>query len=317
MTGRPAVKVLLHYNAGPQLDAVLAAETRDGLRATWTPEGDDAAWFAALAETDVLLHVLEPVTAAAMDAAPRLRLIQKLGVGVNTIDLDAARERGVAVANLPGANAVAVAEHTLALLLAVLRRIPAFDREVRAARGWPLDADIPEGLGEVAGKTVGLIGYGAIAQRFGHYVEAMGATVVHHRRSGEAPSMPLDDLLTASDIVSIHVPLTDETRNLLDTDRLGSMKRGAVLLNTGRGGVVDEEALAALLASGHLRGAGIDVFAAEPLETETSPLVGLSNVVLTPHVAWLTMDTVVRCVRLGIANARRLAAGEAIEHRVV
>jgi len=311
------VKVLLHYNAGPQLEAVLAAESTGGIAATWTPEGDRERWFAALADTDVLLHVLEPVTAAAMDAAPGLRLIQKLGVGVNTIDLEAARERGIAVANLPESNAIAVAEHALALLLAVLRRIPAFDREVRAGEGWPLSPEVPEMLGEVAGKTVGLVGYGAIARRFGRYVEALGATVVHHRRSPDSDSWPLERLLAESDVVSIHLPATDETRNLLDAGRLGLMKPGAVLLNTGRGGIVDEHALAALLESGHLRGAAIDVFAEEPLDVATSPLVGRANVVLSPHVAWLTLDTIVRCVRLGVANARRLGDGVPIEHRVV
>jgi phosphoglycerate dehydrogenase-like enzyme len=129
--------------------------------------------------------------------------------------------------------------------------------------------------------------------------------------------MALDELLATSDVVSVHVPLTDETRGMLDGERLASMKPGAVLVNTGRGGVVDEQALAALLASGHLRGAGVDVFADEPIDTATSPLVGLPNVVLTPHVGWLTMDTVVRCVRLGVANARRLVAGDELEHRVI
>lgn len=311
------MKVLLHYNVGPRLQPVLDNESHDGIAVTSTPEGNDAAWLAAMADTEVLLHVLEPVTAEVMDSGPHLRLIQKLGVGVNTIDLDAARARGIAVANMPGANAIAVAEHALGLLLAVLRRIPAFDRETRDGRGWPVAPDVPDGLGEVAGKTVGLIGYGAIAQRFGSYVAALGATVVHHRRSAADGSLPLDDVLTSADIVSVHLPLTDETRNLLGAEQLARMKPGAVLVNTGRGGIVDETALAALVKSGHLAGAGIDVFASEPIDVASSPLVGLPNVVLTPHVAWLTGDTIARCVRLGVANARRLAAGEPIENRVV
>lgn len=310
------VNVLLHYNAGPRLQAVLDAESVEGARVTWTPEGDDEAWFRAMATTETLLHVLEPVTAAAMDAAPNLRLIQKLGVGVNTIDLEAARQRGIAVANLPGSNAIAVAEHTLGLLLAVLRRVPSFDREVRAGAGWPLAADIPDGLGEVAGRVVGLVGYGAIAQRFGTYVAAMGATVLHHRRTDAPDSVPLDEMLAVADVVSVHLPLTDETRNLLDARKLGLMRPGAILLNTGRGGVVDEAALAERLRSGHLAGAGIDVFEQEPIDVTTSPLVGLSNVVLSPHVAWLTADTLARSIRLGVANARLVARGHEPEHRV-
>jgi phosphoglycerate dehydrogenase-like enzyme len=310
------VNVLLHYNAGPRLRAVLDEESTDGVRVSWTPEGDDDAWFRAMATAETLLHVLEPVTAEAMDAAPNLQLIQKLGVGVNTIDLDAARARGIAVANLPGSNAIAVAEHTLGLLLAVRRRVPAFDREVRAGTGWPLAAEIPDGLGEVAGRVVGLVGYGAIAQRFGSYVAAMGATVVHHRRSEGPDSVSLDELLGVADVVSVHLPLTDETRNLLDARRLGLMRPGAVLLNTGRGGVVDERALADLLRTGHLAGAGIDVFEQEPIDIATNPLVGLDNVVLSPHVAWLTADTLARSIRLGVANARLVARGQEPEHRV-
>lgn len=311
------MKVLLHYNVGPRLQRVLDDESRDGLAVVATPEGDAGALLDAIADADVLLHVLEPVTAAVIAAAPRLGLIQKLGVGVNTIDLDAARARGVAVANLPGSNAIAVAEHTLGLLLAVLRRLPAFDRETRAGSGWPLAPDVPDRLGEIAGTTIGLVGFGAIAQRFAGYARALGAEVIHHRRSGGADSLPLDALLATADVVSVHLPLTDETRGLLDARRLAMMKPGAVLVNTGRGGIVDEAALADLLRSGHLAGAGLDVFATEPIEVTTSPLVDLPNVVLTPHVAWLTGDTLARCLRLGVANARRLAAGEPIDNRVV
>lgn len=311
------MKVLLHYNVGPRLQRVLDDESRRGIVVTATPEGDTSALLRAIADAEVLLHVLEPVTAAVIAAAPRLALIQKLGVGVNTIDLEAARARGVAVANLPGSNAIAVAEHTLALLLAVLRRVPTFDQETRSGTGWPLAPDVPDRLGEIAGKTVGLVGFGAIAQRFAGYARALGADVVHHRRSGVDDSLPLDTLLATADVVSVHLPLTDETRGLLDARRLGLMKPGALLVNTGRGGIVDEAALASLLHSGHLGGAGLDVFATEPIDPAVSPLVGLPNVVLTPHVAWLTGDTLARCVRLGVANARRLAAGEPLEHRVV
>lgn len=307
--------MLLHYHAGPRLRAELEALSTDGIELSWAPEGDETALFAALPEAEALLHVLEPVTAERMDRAPKLKLIQKLGVGVNTIDLDAARQRGIAVANLPGVNATAVAEMTLGLLLAVLRRIPTLDRDTRDGTGWS-DPPDPEDLGEVAGRTVGLVGYGDIARRFGTIVEAMGATVVHHRREPDGASLPLDDLLATADIVSVHLPLSDETRDLLNADRLGRMKRGSILLNTGRGGIVDESALADLLQSGHLAGAGVDVFASEPVSI-TSPLLMLDNVVVTPHVAWLTADTLLTCVRLAVENCRRIASGEAPSNRVV
>jgi phosphoglycerate dehydrogenase-like enzyme len=302
--------VLLHYGAGPRLQERLAALSDGAVQLTWTPEGDDASLHRELADTDALLHVLEPVTSATMDAAPRLRLIHKLGTGVNTIDLAAARQRGIVVANLPGANAPAVAEHALALMLAVLRRIPRFDADVRAGRGWPLDPLVPESLGELAGRTVGLVGYGAIARRLETILVAIGARVVHHRRDPTAAGwLPLDELLNVADVVSIHVPLTDDTRDLIGADRLASMRPGAVLINTGRGGVVDEAALVVALRGGRLAGAGLDVFADEPLPPG-SPLLALPDVVLTPHVAWLTFDTMVRCIELAVANCHRLHRDE-------
>jgi phosphoglycerate dehydrogenase-like enzyme len=311
------MRAVLHYTAGPRLRALLAELSHDGVEVSWSPEGDDDALAAALPDAEAILHVLEPITAGVIAAAPRLRFIQKLGAGVNTIDLDAARARGVIVANLPGANAPAVAEMAVALMLAVLRRLPSFDRETRAGSGWPLDPSVPERLGEVGGKVVGLVGYGSIARRVGAMVEAMGATVVHHRRHGAASGcLRLDELLATSDIVSVHVPLTDDTSLLLDARRLGLMKPTAVLVNTSRGGVVDQPALTEALAAGRLAGAGLDVFSVEPIDP-ADPLLRLGNVVVSPHVAWLTADTLERCVRLGVENCRRLQRGEAVEHRVV
>lgn len=311
------MRALLHYTAGERLRGLLADLSGDGLELAWSPEGDGDALAAALPGTEAILHVLEPITADVIASAPDLRFIQKLGAGVNTIDLDAARARGVIVANLPGVNAPAVAEMAIALMLAVLRRVPAFDRETRDGAGWPLDPSVPERLGEVGGKTVGLVGHGSIALRVGAIAEAMSATVVHHARTpGEQGWMPLDDLLATADIVSLHLPLTDDTELLLDARRLGLMKPAAVLVNTSRGGVVDQAALTAALAEGRLAGAGLDVFAAEPIDP-ADPLLRLPNVVVSPHVAWLTADTLERCIRLGVANCRRLQRGDEVEHRVV
>jgi phosphoglycerate dehydrogenase-like enzyme len=311
------MRAVLHYTAGPRLQALLADLSGDDLTLEWSPEGDAEELTRRLCEADALLHVLEPVTAEVMDASPRLRLVQKLGVGVNTIDLDAARARGIIVTNLPGVNARAVAEMALGLMLAVLRRIPAFDRDVRAGRGWPLDPAVPERLGDIGGRTVGLLGFGATASCLAGMLDAIGARVVHHRRDRSAPGwMALDDLLAASDVVSIHLPLTAETKGLVDAARIARMKPGAVLVNTGRGGIVDEAALADALASGRLAGAGLDVFALEPVDV-ASPLLALDNVVVTPHVAWLTADTLARAVELGAANCRRLLRGEPVAYRVV
>jgi phosphoglycerate dehydrogenase-like enzyme len=264
----------------------------------------------------VLLHVLTPVTPAHFAGAPNLRLVQKLGVGVNTIALDAARAAGVAVCNMPGTNSQAVAEMALSLMFAVLRRSCFFDARMRAGAGWSGDPADHDSVGEIAGRTVGLVGFGHSAQRAAKALDALGARVVytaHHPRDVPYEFLPLERLLAESDIVSLHAPLTDETRNMIDP---AAMKPGAVLINTARGELVDEDKLVAALQSGHLRGAGLDVFAAEPLPSD-HPLLTLPNTVLSPHIAWLTPETLARSLTVAHENCRRLDAGEPLLHQVV
>lgn len=278
---------------------------------------DEAAPLDGVAgEVTALLHVLTPVTADWIASAPKLKLIQKLGVGVNTIALDAARERGVAVCNMPGTNSQAVAEMALSLIMAVLRRTCFFDARTRAGEGWSADPAELDSVGEVAGRTVGLVGFGHSAQRLAPVLAALGARVVYTARSPrDVPYefWPLDRLLAQSDVVSLHMPLTEETRGRIDPL---AMKRGAVLVNTARGELVDEARLVTALGSGHLRGAGLDVFAAEPVPAG-SALLALPNVVLAPHIAWLTPETLVRSLEVARENCRRLAAGEPLLHQVV
>lgn len=311
------MRVLLHYAAGPELDARLAAL---GLDIVVCPEQDDARLHGLLPETDVLWHVLRPFTAEMIAAAPKLLLIQKIGVGVNTIDIDAARARGVAVCNLPGTNARAVAELALLLMLAALRRLTRFDAETRAGRGWVLDPAMQDGLGELGGRTVGLIGYGAVPQALAPVLTALGCRVLYTARTPRAQAAgefrSLDDLLEQADVVSLHVPLTDETANLIDAERLARMKPGAVLVNTARGGLVDQAALTDALRAGRLGAAGLDVFAQEPADAGDE-LFRLHNVVLTPHVGWLTTDTFDRSFSIAAENVRRVASGQDLLHRVV
>ena len=314
-----ALHAVLHHDAGPAVEALLARHRAPWLDLSWTPVRDRAGLPGALASADVLLHVLDPIDDAVMALAPRLRLIQKLGVGVNTIDLDAARRRDIAVANMPGVNTVAAAEHALTLLLAVLRRLPDYHDATRAGRGWLVDPVLGEGCGEVAGRTVGLVGYGAIASRFERALLALDAHVLHTSRAtdGTAAWRTLDELLAASDVVSLHVPLTVETDKLLSADRIARLKPGAILVNTARGGLVDQPALVEALRAGHIAGAGLDVFADEPTTTADAALLALDRVVVTPHVAWLTGETLARCLDVALENCRRLHAGEELLHRVV
>ena len=243
-------------------------------------------------------------------AAPQLKLIQKIGVGVNTIDLEAAKQRRIPVCNLPGTNARAVAELTLGLMLSVLRRIPAFDRALRA--GTWTDTAMQDGVGELGGRTVGLVGFGAIPRILAPILAAMGCTVIYTSRTPAdhpvATYRTLDQLLAEADVVSLHLPLVPETRHVIGTDALGRMKPNAILVNTGRGGLVDPSALVAALASGRIAGAGLDVFEAEPLPPG-DPVLDLPNVVVTPHIAWLTTGTFDRSFALAAENCRRLASG--------
>ena len=315
------MKVVFRFAPGPALERRLAGLSTEGLEVAHCPEsGDQQHFFALLAEAEVLWHVLEPVTAEVLAEAPKLRLIQKIGVGVNTIDLETAQARDIAVCNMPETNSQAVAEMTLALMLAALRRLPTLDRATRRGAGWDLPPSIQDDLGEVGGKTVGLIGYGAVPARLAPVLRALGARLLYTARTPKSEAAAewraLPDLLAESDIVSLHVPLTPETERLIDAAAIARMKPGAVLVNTARGGLVDEPALLAALDDGRLRAAGLDVFADEPAATD-NPLLALDNVVLAPHLAWLTTETLARSLEVAVDNCRRLVEGRELRHRVV
>jgi phosphoglycerate dehydrogenase-like enzyme len=310
------VKVVYHASAGPDLTARLMALA--GLEIAICPEDDDALLAVLLPECEVLWHVLKRCTSEMIAAAPKLRLIQKIGVGVNTIDLQAAKARGIPVCNLPGTNSRAVAELTLALMFSVLRRVPRFDASLRA--GVWTDLSLQDGLGELGGRVVGLVGYGSVPRILAPVLAALGCEVLYTARR-EVPDAAgrfttLDSLLEQSDVVSLHLPLTADAGRLIDRAALGRMKKGSVLINTARGGLVDQPALADALRSGHLGGAGLDVFADEPVAGD-EVLLRLQNVVVTPHVAWITTGTFDRSFDLAAENCRRMAEGKALVHRVV
>ena len=314
------MNVVYHYSAGPGLTRRLAALEREGLSVSVCAMSEHARFAELLPATEALWHLLEPVTADVVAAAPRLRLVQKIGVGVNTIDLEAARRNGIAVCNMPGTNTQAVAEMTLLLMLGALRRISQLDAATRAGRGWQLPADLQDNYGEVCGRTVGLVGYGAVLSRLAPVLRALGARVLFASR-GEKPNAvgerrPLADLLAESDVISLHVPLTPETERLIDAEAIARMKPGAVIVNTARGALIDEAALVDALRAGRIGAAGLDVFEAEPTPPG-SALLALDNVVCTPHLAWLTRETLERSLAVAIENCRRLAAGDELLHRVV
>jgi phosphoglycerate dehydrogenase-like enzyme len=309
------MNVVFHASAGPDLAGRL--RRLPGLNVSVCREEDTETLFRLLPACDVFWHVLQPCTAEIIAAAPRLRLIQKIGVGVNTIDLAAAEQRGIPVCNLPGTNARAVAELTLGLMLSVLRRIPAFDRRLRS--GFWTDTGLQDGIGELGGRTVGLVGFGSIPRILAPILAAMGCSVLYTARNPVSDAVAsyrsLDRLLAEADVVSLHLPLVPATEHVMDAASLALMKPGAILINTGRGGLVDQVALVAALASGRIAGAGLDVFETEP-PPAGDPLLNLSNVVVTPHVGWMTTGTFDRSFALAAENCRRIKSGAPLLHQV-
>lgn len=261
---------------------------------------------------------IDRVDAELVAALPRLRHVASYGVGVNHLDLEACKARGVLVTNTPGVVTEATADMAFGLMLAVARRIAESDRLVRRG-GWT-GIDPAWMLGtEVNGKTLGIVGFGRIGQAVARRATGFAMRVLYSTPRelifNGAEHRTLDALLAESDVVSLHVPLVPATRNLIDRQRIQSMKPGAILVNTARGGVVDEVALAEALSSGHLGGAGLDVFEDEPHVRDA--LVRLENVVLTPHLGSGTRETRAAMSRMVLDEIERVARGGAPLHRVV
>jgi phosphoglycerate dehydrogenase-like enzyme len=271
---------------------------------------------AALAAADFVIVATTPLPSSAIQAAKRLRLIQHQGVGYEKTDVQAAARLGIPVAVCPAGTTVGVAEHTLLLLLAVYRRLALADASLR--RGEWLQWELRPGSHELAGKTLGLVGFGRIGEAVARRAAAFDVSLIacedaaERRRVGEAMGvrfLGLEDLLAAADIVSLHLPLTTETRHMINARSLERMKPTAILVNTARGGLVDEHALVDALRSGSLCGAGLDVFEHEPLAAD-HPLLQLPTVVLTPHISAGTRDALVAKMDACFANIARVARGD-------
>lgn len=305
-----ALRVLAHFRPGDKCRQHVDEES-DWLDVHWVGEDDDDAFYRELPEADVIWHVLRPLSASDLEKAGKLKLVHKLGAGVNTVDVDTATKRGIAVANMPGANAPSVAEATVMLMLATMRRLPALDRATREGRGWPAGTELGDTVRDLGGCTVGLLGYGNIAKRVEQILRAMETNVLHtstQRDEHNTSWVTFNELLAKSDIVSMHLPLTQATERIIDAAALSRMKPGSILVNTSRGGVVDEAALVEALRSGHLAAAGLDVFAEEPVSLD-NPLLALDNVLVSPHVSWYTADTMERYLTAAIRNCRRIKDG--------
>lgn len=263
-----------------------------------------------LADADGAITLLQdPITRRVLEANPNLRIVSNHAVGYNNIDIEAARELGIAVTNTPGVLTEATADLTMALMLAVVRRIVEGDAELRATGRceWePLKL-----LGSsLQGKKLGILGMGRIGTAVAARARAFGMEILGIRRGD-----PLDELLETSDVISIHAPLSRETHHVIDAAALARMKAGAYLINTSRGALVDEDALCDALDSGHLRGAGLDVYEHEP---EVNPrLLSMKNVVILPHIGSATEEARNAMARIAATNVLRYLQGQAPLHRIV
>jgi D-3-phosphoglycerate dehydrogenase len=264
--------------------------------------------FADVAErigsADAVVSGVEIWNDSVFDLAPRLKIIARLGVGLDNVDLDAARARGIDVMNVPGGNAIAVAELALGLTLSVLRKIPAMDTGIRRG-AW--DRFVGQELG---GKAIGMIGFGAVAQTLARRLQGFGVSISAYDPYGNAEvaaelGVRLTDLHSAvsdADVVSVHAPHLPSTHHVVTAGLLATMKPGAVVINTSRGGLIDEAALVAALESGHIAGAGLDVFEVEPVSVD-NPLLSFGTVVATTHAA---ADSVEAYDRIGRATAQAI-----------
>lgn len=256
------------------------------------------------------------ITAEVIAACPGLRYIGLMSTGYNTVDIEAAKRAGIPVCNVPGYTTDAVAQATFALLLEVCNQVGRHSAEVHAGRwgeteDWSFWSDP---LIELSGKTLGIIGFGAIGRAVARIAAAMNMRVVAHSRTETeegralAEYLPLDDLLATADVVSLHCPLTPETRGMINTSAIEKMKPGTILLNTARGALLDDMVVAAALNSGRLRAAGLDVVSVEPI-AENNPLLKAKNCFITPHIAWAAIETRRRLLGIVEQNLRAFVTG--------
>lgn len=266
---------------------------------------------------DILLTNKTILDRPTIEQLPELKYIGVLATGYNVVDIEAARERGIVVTNIPSYSTDSVAQMVFSLLLAITNGVEHYTADNRAGR-WSRNADFcywDTPLTELAGKTFGIVGFGhigskvaAIALAFGMKVLALSSKPADALPAGVKKAKDLDELLRESDVLSLHCPLTPSTRHLINADTLAKMKPSAILINTGRGPLVDESALADALNNGKLRGAGVDVLSCEP-PTIDNPLLYARNCYTTPHLGWATVEARQRLMDIAVANIANFLAG--------
>ena len=260
---------------------------------------------------DAYIAGLDYITADVIEKMPAsVKVISRYGVGVDRVDLEATSKRGIVVTNTPGANSISVAELAFGMMLCAARNIPQLHEAVTASE-WPRS----EGI-ELAGKVLGIVGMGAIGKLLAVRAKAFGMEVMAYdpffdekfAQEHDVKRMDVHELLRSADVISLHVPLNDETRHMVSREVIAEMKKGAIIINTARGGLIDEEAAAEAIRNGHLGGLGLDAFEQEPLVD--SPLKGLPNVIFTPHTGAHTAEAVSKMGMMAVENAIAIVEGQ-------
>ena len=301
---------------------------RSQMPAGWslvTLQGEEmGGWLAQIRDVDLMIVADWAITRETVAAASKLKMVQHQGVGHERIDKEALRTRAIPLALCPAGTTVGVAEHTILLILAVYKQLVVADTKMR--QGTWLQWGLRSTSFELCGKTLGLVGFGRIGQAVAKRAHAFDAKVIYHDRFIPTPpaeatawgveSAGLEELLRRSDIVSIHVPTTEETRKFMNAARFGQMKRSAVFINTSRGAVVDEPALVKALQEKVIAAAGLDVFEKEPINPD-NPLLQMDNVIVTPHISAGTVDALREKMQSVFDNLQRCVEGEPIHNRVV
>jgi D-3-phosphoglycerate dehydrogenase len=278
--------------------------------------GDVEAVLATAADADAILNTYLPWNAESIARLEKCRVIARYGIGFDNVDLKAAADAGIVVTNVPDYSVEEVATHALALILASLRKVVTADDSVRSGT-WSIDNFRP--IRRLSTLTVGLVGYGRIARRIAAPLEALGAGVIAHDPYLQpGPDMPplleLDTVLARSDIVSLHLPLTAETRGIIGADALARMKRTAILINTSRGPLVDLDALATALREGTIGAAGLDVFDVEPLDA--TRVEGVPNLIVSPHMAYYSEEALAESQRKAATQVIKVLTGEKPDYKV-
>lgn len=303
---------------------IIREEVPEGFELVTLDSDSDEERMAKIADCEVVIVAAKPMPKEFVEAAHKLRVVHHQGVGYqDTVDVGSLRKRGIALALTQAGTTIGVAEHTILLTLAVCKRLPFADRELREGR-WHINSLRPYSI-EVYGRTIGYVGMGRIAREVAIRLKAFGTHGIYYdpyvklseeeERQLDLLRVDFDELLRTADVVTLHVPASKETYHLIDSEALYKMKKTAILINTSRGSIVDEAALCNALKEGRIAGAGLDVFEVEPFQPD-NPLARMENVVLTPHISAGTRDALKAKMRALFENLIRFFNGQEMENQV-